>query len=51
MLATGVADGVDVKAGSGGLAGELAEPVDKFLLKVVGEIVLLAEEDDTTLGD
>lgn len=51
MLAAGVADGVDVKARSRGLAGELAQSVDEFLLEVVGELVLLAEEDNTALGD
>lgn len=51
VLARRVADGVDVEARGGGLAGELAEALDEFLLEVVGEVVLLAEEDDAALGD
>lgn len=51
VLAAGVADGVDVKARSCGLAGELAESVNEFLLEVIGEVILLAEEDDTALGN
>lgn len=51
VLTRRVADGVDVQARGGGLAGELAEALDEFLLEVVGEVVLLAEEDDAALGD
>ncbi len=51
MVASGVADGVDVQTRGGGLARQLAQTVDELLLQVVGHIVLGAEEDDTTLGD
>lgn len=50
QLAPGVVDGVDVQLGGGGLARELAEALDELLLEVVGDVVLLAEEDDPALG-
>lgn len=34
-----------------GAAAQFAESVDEFLLEVVGEVVLGAEEDDASLGD
>lgn len=46
-----VEDGVDVKPGRLGASCQLSEPQDELLLKVVGELVLRAEEDDATLGD
>ena len=51
VLAGRVADGVDVQAGRLGLAGQLAETVDKLLLQVIREVVLGAEKNDTPLGD
>ena len=50
QLAARVVDGVDVQLGGGRLARELAEALDELLLEVVGYFVLLAEEDDSTLG-
>ena len=51
VLARRVADGVDVQARRGGFAGQLAEAVDEFLLEVICQVVLGAEEDDAALGD
>lgn len=50
-FALGVEERVDVKTRGGGAAAELAEFEDEFLLEVVGEVVLSAEEDDASLGD
>lgn len=46
-----VEERVDVKTRGCGAAAEFTEFVDEFLLEVVGEVVLGAEEDDTSLGD
>lgn len=40
-----------MKAGCSGFTGEKAQAVDEFLLQFVVKFVLLAEEDDTTLGN
>ncbi len=40
---------VDVELGSGWLARQLAQTLDKLLLKIIGDIILLTEEDNTTL--
>lgn len=50
-FALGVEDGVDVQAGGGRAAGELTQAEDELFLKVVGEVVLGAEEDDAAAGD
>jgi hypothetical protein len=42
---------VNVKLGSRGLAGQFAQALSEFLLEAIVEFILLAEEDDTTLGD
>lgn len=46
-----VEDRVDVQARRGGTAREPAEAQDEFLLELVGQAVLGAEEDDASLGD
>jgi hypothetical protein len=51
VLASSVADRVDVQARGRGLARQLAETVDQLLLQVIGQVVLGTEEDDTTLGN
>jgi len=51
VFALGIADRVDVKAGCGWLACQLAQPVNQLLLQVIGQVVLLAEKDYATLGD
>lgn len=51
QLTTRIVDRVDVQLGGGGLARELAEALDELLLEVIGDVVLLAEEDDAALGD
>lgn len=51
VLASSIADGVDVQARGCGLARQLAQTVNELLLKVVGQVVLSTEEDDTALGD
>ncbi len=51
MVASGVADGVDVQTRGSGLSGQFAQTIDKLFLQVVGQVVLGAEEDDATLGD
>lgn len=51
VVAIGREDGVDVEAGRFWLARELTQTGDKLLLELVGEVILLAEEDDATLGD
>lgn len=50
-LALRVEDRVDVEAGGGGPARELAEPQDQLLLEIVGQLVLGPEKDDASLGD
>lgn len=42
---------MNVELGSGGLAGELSQSLDELLLQVVVDLILLAEEDNTALGD
>lgn len=42
---------MDVQPGGLRLAGQLAEALDKLLLEVVGDVVLLPEEDNAALGD
>lgn len=42
---------VDVEGRVLGLLGGLAETLGQDLLQLVGQVVLLAEEDDTALGD
>ena len=51
MIASGVANGVDVQARGSRLARQLAQTINELFLQVVGQVVLGAEEDDTTLGD
>jgi len=51
QLAFGIQDRVDVEFGCFWLAGKFTKSLDEFLLKIVGEVVLLPEEDDTTLRD
>lgn len=51
LLAGRVHDWVDVQPGGLRLAGQLAEALDKLLLEVVGDVILLPEEDDAALGD
>lgn len=51
VVATRVHNGVNVELRGGGLAGLLAKALDELLLEVVGDVVLLAEEDDAPLGD
>ena len=40
-----------MKRGCRRLAAELTQALDEFLLQVVGQVVLLAEEDDTSLAN
>jgi len=40
-----------MEARSGRLAGELAQLLDKLLLELIVQAVLLAEVDDAALGD
>ena len=47
----GVDDGVDMQARRRGLARELAEPLHQLLLQIVGDVVLLTEEDDAAARD
>ena len=42
---------MDVQARRAGLACQTAQTVDELLLEVIGKAVLLAEVDDTSLGD
>lgn len=51
QLALGVEDRVDMQLRRLRLAAELAETLNELLLEIVGEVVLLAEEDNATLGD
>lgn len=44
-----VQDRVDMQARCGRSSSQLAKSEDKFLLEVVGEVVLGTEENDTTL--
>ena len=46
-----VGDGMDVQLGRGRLAAELTEALHKLLLEIVGDVVLLTEENHTTAGD
>lgn len=48
--ATTVGDGMNMKLGSSGFAGELAQALCQFLLEIIVEVILFAEEDDATLG-
>jgi hypothetical protein len=50
-LKTLVGDRVNVHGGLSGLAGQFTQFLAKDLLQVVGEVVLGAEEDNTTLRD
>lgn len=50
-VARGVDDGVDVQARRRRLARQLAEPLHELLLQVVGDVVLLAEEDHAAARD
>jgi len=47
----GVQKGVDMKTIGLWSTGELTESEDELLLQLVGEIILSAEEDDSSLGD
>jgi hypothetical protein len=42
---------MDVQLRTGWFAGKFAETLGEVLLEVVGKTVLLAEKDDTALGD
>jgi hypothetical protein len=42
---------VNVQARGAWLARELAKSLNKLLLQVIVETILLAEEDDASLGD
>lgn len=46
-----VEHGVNVQCRCRGLTGQLAQALYKFLLELVGEVVLCAEEDDASLAD
>jgi hypothetical protein len=50
-LVGAVEDRVDVQGGCGWSSAELAETEDEFLLELVGQVVLFAEEDDSSLAD
>jgi hypothetical protein len=51
LASAGVHDRVNMQFRSRGLARELAEALDELLLQLVGQVVLLAEEDDATFRD
>lgn len=51
VLARRVADGVDMQARGAGLACQTAQTVDELLLQGISQAVLLAEEDDASLGN
>lgn len=52
VIATaGIADGVDVKLGCSWLSRKLSKSLHEFLLEVVVDLILLAEEDNSTLRD
>ncbi len=51
VLARRVADGVDVQTRGAGFACQTSQTVDQLLLQVISEAVLLAEEDDSSLGN
>jgi hypothetical protein len=44
-------NGVNVQSRCAWLARELAKSLNKLLLQVIVETILLAEEDDASLGD
>lgn len=47
----GIDDRMNVQLRRLGLARELAQALHKLLLEIVGDVILLAKEDYTALGD